>query len=39
MNDCGTNNLFKLVTIYRSLWLQIFKITKEKVDKFYYLTN
>ena len=32
-NDYGTNNLFKSVTIYRFLWIPIFKSTKEMVDK------
>jgi len=32
-NELGTNLFQKSVTIYRFLWLPIFKSTKEKVDK------
>jgi hypothetical protein len=32
-NELGTNQFQKSVTIYRFLWLQIFRSTKEMVDK------
>ena len=32
-NELGTNQFQKSVTIYRFLWLPIFKSTKEMVDK------
>ena len=33
IKDYGTTDIEKSVTIYRFLWLPIFKVTKEKVKK------
>ena len=33
IKDYGTTDIEKSVTIFRFLWLPIFKITKEKVKK------
>lgn len=33
IKDFGTTEIEKLVTIYRFLWIPIFKITKEKVKQ------